>query len=209
MRGRVLVIGLLLAGVALLSGCTVIDQIIDAISGIGGPGGGSGTGSAGIVVSGRMEFHLWGTIHQDDGTTDTGPIGTTFMSGAGTYYPETKTFKATWNGGDFSNTYFEVTLNATEEYIESFYARQTQANVWGAWTYVHEIRGHHILYSYTDGNSRYFIVDGSDAHVIIEELSYKAWSTQLGSASNPVYWATGPGVLLGDTADIISIRLDY
>ncbi len=209
MRTRLLIVGLIVAGVALLSGCAVIDQIIDAISGIGGPGGGSGTGGTGTVVSGRMEFHLWANINQDDGTTTQGPVGTEFWSGAGSYDPATKTFTATWDGGDFSNTYFEARLNATEEYIEYFYARQTQTNVWYAWTFVHEIRGYNILYSYTEGNSRYFIVDGSDAHVIVDLLKYKSWSTQVGSATNPVDWVSSPSALLGDTDDIISIRLDY
>lgn len=208
MRGRILVVALLVVGATLLSGCDVLDQIIDAISG-GGPGGGSGTGGSGTVVSGRMEFHLSATIQNDDGSSDIGPVGTIFYSGSGTYNPTTKTFTATWDGGDFSNTYFQATLNATEEYIDSFHARQTRTGVYGAWTYVHEIRGHHILYSYTDGNSKYFIVDGSDAHVIVETLSYKSWSTAIGSASNPVHWVSSPGALLGDSADVISIRLDY
>jgi len=190
----------------MLTGCEVLDQIMDAIAGIGGPGG--GTGGTGTVVSGRMEFHLAATISQDDGTTNPGVVGTIFYSSGGNYDPVTKTFKATWNGGDFSNTYFEAKLNYTEEYIESFYAKQTRSGLWGAWTYVHEIRGNNILYSYTDGNSRYFIVDGSDAHVIISEISYKAWSTSLGSAQNPVEWVSSPGALTGDTSDIITIRLD-
>jgi len=147
-------------------------------------------------------------VSQDDGTTNPGVVGTIFYSSGGNYDPVTKTFKATWNGGDFSNTYFEAKLNYTEEYIESFYAKQTRSGLWGAWTYVHEIRGNNILYSYTDGNSRYFIVDGSDAHVIISEISYKAWSTSLGSAQNPVEWVSSPGALTGDTSDIITIRLD-
>jgi len=202
MRKRMLLVCLLVGSVALLAGCDLIDQIIDAIS---GGSGGSGTGT---VVSGRMEFHLGATIQNDDGTTDQGVVGTTFMSGAGNYDPSDKTFRATWDGGDFSNTYFEARLNSTEEYIEYFYARQTQSNIWGAWTYVHEIRGANILYSYTDGNSRYFIVDGSDAHVIIDLLDYKAWSTGVGSPTSPVHWVTGPGALTGETGDMISIRLD-
>jgi hypothetical protein len=206
-KRRLLLVGLVIAGIALLSGCDFIDQLLDAISGIGGPGGG-GTPAAGSVVSGRLEFHLWGNISESGGSQQ-GSVGTMFMSGSGSYNAATKTFTATWDGGDFSNTYFEARLNATEEYIEYFYARQTQSNVWGAWTYVHEIRGYNILYSYTDGNSRYFIVDGSDAHVIVDQLQYKAWSTSLGSASAPVYWVNSPGALLGDSSDVIQIRLDY
>jgi len=138
-----------------------------------------------------------------------GVIGTTFFSSGGSYNAATKTFTATWDAGDFSNTYFEVRLNATEEYIEYFYARQTQANVWGAWTYVHEIRGYNILYSHTEGTSRFFVVDGSDAHVIVDLLKYKAWSNALGSEQSPVEWISVPAALTGSTDDIITIRLDY
>jgi hypothetical protein len=197
-----MIVGLCVVGVALLAGCDWLDQIIGSITG-------GGSGSGGIVVSGRMEFHLAATISDQDGSSYSGIVGTVFYSSGGAYDPVTRTFTATWDGGDFSNTYFEARLNATEEYIEYFYARQTRSGVYGAWTYVHEIRGYNILYSYTDGNSRYFIVDGSDAHVIVDQLTYKAWSQQLGSAQNPVEWVSSPGALTGDTADIISIRLDF
>ncbi len=199
MRRRVLVVGAVLLAVAFLSGCELLDKIIDSIT---------GTGGTGAVVSGRLEFHLAATITESGGGSHSGVVGTTFWSGAGNYNDTTKTFTATWDGGDFSNTYFEARLNATEEYIEYFYARQTQSGIWGAWTYVHEIRGYNILYSYTDGNSRYFIVDGSDAHVIVDVLKYKAWSTQIGSAQNPSEFVSGPGALTGSSSDIITIRLD-
>jgi hypothetical protein len=198
----VLVLGV---AVAFLSGCDLVNQIIDTITGM--PGGGAGGGGA--VVSGRMEFHLAATISETGGTSTPGTVGTTFWSGAGEYFPSTKTFKATWNSGDFSDTYFEARLNATEEYIEYFYARQTQSGVWGAWTYVHEIRGYNVLYSHAEGSSRFFIVDGSDAHVIVDLLVYKAWSISLGSAQNPVDWVSSPAALTGDTGDIITIRLDH
>jgi len=196
---------MIVVAVAMLSGCDLLDQLIGAITGGGGPGG------AGSVVSGRMTFHLAATVSQDPryGSAYPGIVGTDFRSSDGSYDPVTRTFTATWDGGDFSNTYFEVRLNDTEEYIEYFYARQTQSNIWGAWTYMHEIRGYNILYSYAEGNSRYFIVDGSDAHVIVDLLVYKAWSTSLGSAQNPTDWVSSPGALTGETGDIITIRLDY
>jgi len=202
MRKRLLLVVVLVVGLGTLTGCDLIDQIMDLIS------GGSGGGGTGTVVSGQMEFHLAATIQNEDGTSDQGVVGTTFWSGAGSYDPSTKTFTATWDGGDFSNTYFEARLNSTEEYIESFYARQTQANVWFAWTQVYEIRGANVLYSHTENGSRYFVVDGSDAHVIIDLLDYKTWSTQVGGPTDPVHWVTGPGALTGETGDIISIRLD-
>ena len=206
MRRKLLVVGLLLVSVVPLAGCDLITGIIDSITG-GGTGGGNG--GFGAVVSGRMEFHLAAYITEDTGVSTPGTVGTTFFSSGGSYNATTKTFTATWDGGDFSNTYFEARLNATEEYIEYFYARQTQSNVWGAWTYVHEIRGHDVLYSYTDGSSRYFVVDGSDAHVSVDQFVYKAWSNALGSAQNPVEWVSVPAALTGATDDIITIRLDY
>jgi len=206
MRRRLLVVGVLLIGVAALAGCDLIDGIIDTIT---GGGSGSGGGGFGAVVSGRMEFHLAAYITEDTGMSTPGVVGTTFFSSGGSYNAATKTFSATWDAGDFSNTYFEARLNATEEYIEYFYARQTQSNVWGAWTYVHEIRGYNVLYSHTEGTSRFFVVDGSDAHVIVDLLVYKAWSNALGSAQNPVEWVSAPGALTGSTDDIITIRLDY
>jgi predicted small secreted protein len=206
MRRRLLVVGIVLVVAAALAGCDLIDGIIDSIT-----GGGSGGGSVGFgaVVSGRLEFHLAAYITEDTGMSTPGTVGTTFFSSGGSYNATTKTFTATWDGGDFSNTYFEARLNYTEEYIEYFYARQTQSGVWGAWTYVHEIRGYNVLYSHTDGTSRYFVVDGSDAHVIVDVFVYKAWSTSLGSAQSPVEWVSVSGALTGATDDIISIRLDY
>jgi hypothetical protein len=202
-RSKLRIIGLLMIVLALLSGCDLIDQFLASFGGSGNTGGGTGA-----VVSGRLEVHLAGTISRSDGTSGPGVVGATFYSGAGSYDPTTRTFTATWDGGDFSNTLFEARLNQTEEYIEYFYARQAQANVWGAWTYVHEIRGYNVLYSYTDGNSRYFIVDGSDAHVIVDLLKYRAWSASVGSATDPYEWVNSPGALTGSTDDIIRIRLD-
>ena len=206
MRRRLLLVGLLVVSVAMLSGCDLIDQIIDAITGGGTPGGG---GTGGVPISGRMEFHLSATIQSDDGTSMVAPVGTIFYSGAGNYNATTRTFTATWDGGDFSNTRFEAKVNPTGEYLESFYARQTRSGLWGAWTYVHEIRGYDVLYSHTDGTSKYFVVDGPAAHVTIDIFSYKTWSISLGSAQNPVDWVSGPGAIISSPDNIITIRLDY
>jgi len=208
MRRRLLIAGLLAATAASLAGCDLINGIIDSITGGSGGGPGGTPGIVGSVVSGRMEFHLAAFVTKSEGYSEPGTVGTIFRSSGGSYNPATKTFTATWNSGDFSNTFFEARLNATEEYIEYFTARQTQANVWGAWTYVHEIRGNNVLYSHTDGTSRYFVVDGADAHVIIDQFVYKAWSNALGSAQSPVEWVSIPAALTGATGDIITIRLD-
>jgi len=205
MRRQLFVIGVLLVGVVALSGCDLIDQIIDGITG-GGTGGGNG--GFGAVVSGRLEFHLAAYITKSEGYSEPGTVGIVFRSSGGSYNAATRTFTATWDGGDFSNTTFEARLSPTQDSIESFYARQTQANIWGAWTYVHEIRGTNVPYSYTDGTSRYFVIEGANAHTIVDQFAYKAWSNALGSAQDPVEWVNAPAALTGGADDIITIRLD-
>jgi hypothetical protein len=138
----------------------------------------------------------------------------TFQPYSGNYDPDTKTFTANWDnqtGGEYSNTYLEMRLNATEEYVDYFYARQTQSNVWFAWTFVNEIRGMHVLNSYysTDRKSRFYIVDGTDAHVIIDLLSHKAWSNSNGSATSPVDWVNSHNDIIPSIDNVITIRLDY
>ncbi len=44
--------------------------------------------------------------------------------------------------------------------------------------------------------------------MIADVLDYRTGSASLGSAQNPGEWVSGPGVLTGDTNDIIQIRLD-
>ncbi|MDD4904463.1 MAG: hypothetical protein PHX77_08195, partial [Candidatus Bipolaricaulis sp.] len=146
-------------------------------------------------VSGRMEFHLAATIQQDPqyGGPHAGVVGTTMTFRNGSYNPATKTLTASWDGGDFSNTYFEARLSASEDTIEFFRARQTQANVWFAWTNVHEIRGYNLPYSHSDGGSRYFAQNGAQVHTTVDLLTFKTWSTSLGSATNPTEWVGSAG----------------
>jgi len=201
MARRAIAISVVLLSVGLLGGCDFIDSVLDLI------GAGSGGSGAGAVVSGRLEFHLAATISESGGTHD-GTVGTIFYSSSGTYNAATRTFVATWDGGDFSNTVFEARLSADEQYVEYFYARQTRAGVYGAWTYVHEIRGYNVPYSYSDGNSRYFMISGSSAGSVVDLFAYKTWSTSLGSEQNPVDWVNSPSALTGSGDDIITIRLD-
>jgi len=210
---KLLLVGLLVVSVALLSGCDLLDQIIDAITG-GGPGGTGGTGNQ-YPISGRMKFHLDATVWQNNGYTPiasyAGSVGTTFWSGAG---KPGGCFNAyMWDGGDFSNTMFYTCLSQDEKTIVSFVATQTQANVWSAYTHMNTIEGVNVPYSHIDGNSRYYRVEGTAARALVTELEFKMWvpgAENGGSLSDPQEWITGgPAALTGNVDDYIEIRLDY
>lgn len=208
MSKRVLLIGLLVVGVALLSGCGLLDQIFG-----GTPGG--GTTSSVYPISGRMGFTLAATVWRDDGYTgsssSTGTVGTTFWSGAGV--PGGCFNAYIWDGGDFSNTSFLACLSEDEKTIVSFVATQTQANVWGFYTYVHVIRGVNIPFSHIEGNSRFYVAEGTATRALVTELEFRMWvpgTERRGSYETPLEWITGgPAALTGSADDVISIRLDY
>ena len=223
MRKRLLLIGLLVVGVALLSGCDLLDQIIDSITGGGTPGGGT-TGPK-TVVSGQMDYTLRATVSLIPNlanpvrTVDRsiGPVPIFSWFENIDYDPVNKIFTSTWNGGDFSDTYFEARLNAAEDTIEYFYVRQTRENVWFAWTFVNEIRGYNLPLDpgLTVGSSRCFRVEGSNAHLIVDLLTYKEWSLPGESASNPSAWVSvdlltsSANALIGASTNYITITLDY
>ena len=208
MRKRVLLIGLLVVGVALLSGCAVLDYIIDAF-------GRGGTTSSVYPISGRMGFNLAATVWRNDGYTgassSTGKVGTTFWSGAGT--PGGCFNAYIWDGGDFSNTSFLACLSEDEKTITRFVAGQWQANVWGFYTYVHVIRGVNVPFSHIDGNSRVYVAEGTAVRALVTELEFRMWvpgAERRGSYETPLEWITGgPAALTGSADDVISIRLDY
>ena len=208
MSKRVLLIGLLVVGVALLSGCAVLDYIIDAF-------GRGGTTSPVYPISGRMGFNLAATVWRDDGYTgpssSAGTVGTTFWSGAGV--PGGCFNAYIWDGGDFSNTSFIACLSEDEKTIISFVASQTQANVWGFYTYVHSIRGVNVPFSHIEGNSRFYVAEGTAARALVTELEFRMWvpgTERRGSYETPLEWITGgPAALTGSANDVISIRLDY
>jgi len=215
MSKRVLLIGLLVVGVALLSGCAVIDKIIEGITG-GGPGG--GTTIPGAPVSGRMGFTLAATVWRDDRYTppssSAGSVGTTFWSGAGVYDEDGPYFNAyIWDSGDFSLTAFMVWVSEDEKTITHFVGNQTQANVWGFYTYYHYIRGVNVPFSHIEGNSRFYVAEGTAVRALVTELEFKMWvpgSETGGGYQNPLEWIIGgPGALTGSVDDVISIRLDY
>ena len=190
MSKRMLLIGLLVVVVALLSGCEILDNITGG--GTTPPGGGTTT-----VTSVSISYHLDATISER--LMPTYPVTTSadtvvmdfFRPYGGSYNAATRTFTNNWDNqvGDFSNTYLEVRLNAAEDAIEYFYARQ-QHGAWG-WTYFNEIRGYNIPYSHTDGGSRYFTVTGTAAHLSLDRMTYKGWPSagEGSSASNPNKWA--------------------
>jgi hypothetical protein len=53
------------------------------------------------------------------------------LSVTGTYDPLTRTFPASWNGGDYSDAEMTVRLNQAGDRLEYIYARQTQAAIGG------------------------------------------------------------------------------
>ena len=218
MRKRLLLLGVFVIGVALLGGCELLDQITGDI-----PGG--GTPTTGTVTSVSISYSLAVTLSEK--LMPTYPVTTSestvvmdfYRPYGGTYDSGTRTFTNDWDDqvGDFSDTDLVVRLNAAEDAIEYFYARQTQENVWGAWTFVNEIRGYNIPYSHTDGGSRYFVVTGTDAHLSLDRMIYKGVTRESEgySIANPNEWAyldtvVNPNIddIIPASGNTITIRLD-
>ena len=217
MSKRVLLIGLFVVGVALLSGCDLLDNIIGAITGGGIPGG--GTIMPEYPISGRMKFSLAATVWRDDGYTGAhsyaGNVATTFWSGAGGYDEDSMGFIADlWDSGDFSNTSFVAYISEDGKTITTFYANQIQANIWGGYTYDHHISGVNVPYSHKEGNSRYYRIEGTAARALVTALEFRMWvpgAVKRGSYETPLEWITGGplNALTGGVGDYIEIRLDY
>ena len=212
-RKRLLVVGLLVVGVALLSGCALLDQII---GGIPGGGSGGGTASSAYPISGRMKFSLAATVWRDDGYTGkhtyAGNVATTFWSGAGTYHEEDQLFAAdSWNGGDFSATSFMCIFSENERTLTSAVAAQEQANVWGGYTYFHRCHAMNVPFSHIDGNSRYYRIEGTGVRALVTTVTFVMWVPGAGgSFAKPLEWIEGgTAALTGDAGDYIEIRLDY
>jgi len=193
---RSLRVGVFVIAMAMLAGCGQRDGTTRDVPGTGTPG-------PGTVTSVSINYNFEVTLSER--LMPTYPVTSSqqtlvmefFRPYGGTYNAATRTYTNTWDDqvGDYSNTYLEVRLNAAEDTIEYFYARQTQANVWGAWTFVNEIRGYNIPYSYTDsaadGGARYFAVTGTDAHLSIDRMIYKGITRESEgySLTNPNEWA--------------------
>ena len=221
MRRRLLLLGVFVMGVALLAGCDLLDQIL----GIDPGGGGETPGTTGDVTSASISYNLAVTLWERlmpqyaPTSSEDSVVMDFFRPYGGTYNAATRTFTNNWDNqvGDFSNTDLEVRLNVAEDAIEYFYARQTQENVWGAWTFVNEIRGYNIPYSHTEGSSRYFVLTGTAAHASLDRMTYKGWTPAREgfSASNPNQWAyldTVASPIVDDvipaSGNTITIRLD-
>ena len=109
MHKRLLFIGLLIVGIALLSGCELLDQIIDAIDGGGTPGGGItyGEPSGGEIIKVHVLFGFEATISEQLSpdapiTTYEGRITASVQPDTGTYNKATKTFTAdSWDDGEW------------------------------------------------------------------------------------------------------------
>ena len=219
MKRRLLLIGLLAVCVSLISGCELLDQILDSITGGTTPGGGTGGGTStpGAITSVSIEYTLAANISEKvmptyPVTTAPGTITTVIEPKAGSYNAATRTFTATWDNqvGNYSNTYMEVRLNATEEYVEYYYVRQTQSNVWFAWTFVNEIRGYDILnLNNASSNPRIYMVDGTDAHQPIDLLTYKGWARESEGygPSNPIEWVNSHADIIPASGNTIAIKI--
>jgi len=199
-------------GVAILNGCDVFNHLIDSISGGGTPPPSGGTTTSTYPISGRMKFNLDATVWQNNGYTPissyAGSVGTTFWSGAG--LPGGCFNAYLWDGGDFSMTGFITCLSQDEKTLVTFSASQMQANVWGGYTYLHQIEGANLPYSHVDGNSRIYRIEGTAARALVTALEFKMWVPGVSSMSNPQEWIIGgPAALTGDAGDYIEIRLDY
>jgi len=217
MRKRLLVLGILVICIVLLAGCELLDQITGDVPGGGTPG-------TGTVTSVSISYSLAVTLSER--LMPTYPVTTSestvvmdfYRPYGGKYESGSKTFTNNWDDqvGDFSNTDLMVKLNASEDAIEYFYARQTQENVWG-WTFVNEIRGYNIPYSHTDGGARYFVVTGTTAHLSLDRMTYKGVTRESEGygIANPNEWAyldyvDNPNVddVIPASGNTITIRLD-
>lgn len=193
----------LLIAVAVV-GCDLISEWIDSIGG----------GSTGGFTSARISFSLQGNVARNDVQAQTTVIetkilGTSFQAD-GTYDAMTRTFSATWDGGDYSQTSMQIRLDPTGGVVERFEARQTRTRASGAWTEVCEISGHDVLFLVADGPARLFLVEGTATSVIIDSIEYREWSRNVGTQADPFYRLVPPQLdnIWSDETSYVEIRLD-
>ena len=208
---RLLFIGLLVVGVALVSGCELLDQIIAAIPGGGTPGG--------EVVDVSITYWLVATISEQLAsggpiTTYEGPIGVACQPDGGSYNKVTKTFTSNWDGGSFSDTYMEVRLNTSEDAIDFFWVRQTE-EVWspqGPWKYVDEFRGYNFLDSYWSADRTvhiYEVVGTAYNGATYDLLTYEKWDNYDEWPSRRHEWVNSHLDVVPDPDTRITIRVTY
>jgi len=204
-KGALLAVGVMLAAAIALGGCDVVSDWIDELFGGGTSGG---------FTAARIAFSLQGNVARNDvqaqaTVIETQELAAVFQA-SGAYNELTRTFVATWDGGDFSGTHMEIRLNATEEYVEHFEVRQTRVHTFGAWTEVYEIAGHDVLFLADDGPDRLFLVDGPATSVIVDAIEYREWPKNVGTASEPYYRLVPPQLanIWSDASSYVEIRLD-
>lgn len=215
---RFLLVGLLIAVVAVtLTGCEWLTNFLDELNIDGDDGGGGTPTGPATVVSGRIEIDLQGIVEYSDGSTKTETIGETFYTATGTYDAMTRTFTATWDDSEFANTFMEVRLDASEDWVEYFYVRQTRTGMFGETFYITEIAGHDVPYTH-NGTSNNIPVDhytatGVTANAVIDAISQKIWSTTPGGFGGTELdpWMLLPAVtsLVADANDDIMVTLGW
>jgi len=216
---RILLVSLLIVAVAVtLTGCEWLTEFLDQLDLDGDDGGnGTPTGTA-TVVSGRIEIDLMGIVEYKDGSTKTESVGATFYTASGTYDPTTRTFTATWDDSEYANTYMEVRLDVSEDWVEYFYARQTQTGMFGDTFFITEIQGHGVPYTHNgymgDIPVDHYTVTGVTANAVVDTMTQRIWSTDpdgvgFGTEQNP--WKLLPAVtsLVADIDDDIMISLGW
>ena len=215
---RLLLVGLLVAVVAVaLTGCAWLTEFLDQLNPDGDDGGGGIPTGPATVVSGRIEIDLLGIMEYLDGSTNTETVGATFYTASGTYDATTRTFTATWDDSEYANTYMEVRLDVSEDWVEYFYARQTHIGTDGMIFFFTEIKGHGVPYTHCGTSNDipvdHYTVTGVTANAVVDAISQRIWSTRPGGSGgtelNP--WILLPAVtsLVDDVDDDIMISLGW
>jgi len=208
---RLLIIGLLVAGGALLSGCELLDQIIAAIPGSGAPGG--------EIVDVSVTYSLVATISEQLAsggpiTTYVGTIAAAFQPDGGSYNKAGKTFTSSWDGGGVSDTYMEVRLNTSEDAIDFFWVRQSEER-WspeGPWRYVDEFRGYNFLHSYWSVDRKvrtYEVIGTAYRGATYDLLTYEKWDNYDDFPSRKHEWVNSYLDIVPDPETMITIRITY
>jgi hypothetical protein len=210
-RKRLILTGLLVVGLALSSGCELLDEIIGPIPGSGTPGG--------DVIGVSITYWLMATISEQlasDGpiTTYVGPIAAGFQPDGGTYNKAGKTFTSSWDGGDYSDTYMEVRLSTSEDAVDFFWVRQAEER-WspeGPWRYVDEFRGYNFLHSYWSADRTvrtYEVVGMAYNGATYDLLTYEKWDNYDDFPSRRHEWVNSYFDIIPDPDTRITIRVTY
>ncbi len=216
---RILLVSLLTIAVAVtLAGCEWLTAFLDQLNPDAGDGGGGTPTGPATVVSGRIEIYLQGVMEYKDGSTKTETVGATFYTATGTYDAVTRTFTATWDDSEYADTYMEIRLDVSEDWVEYFYARQTKTGMFGDTFFITEIEGHGVPYTHNGTSNNipvdHYTVTGVTANASVDTITQRIWSTDpdgvgLGTEQNP--WMLLPAVtsLIADIDDDIMISLGW